>query len=457
MKVKTKLLSVSGLAAVLGAIFLAGCQTEATPENLLKDMCRRTQKTESMIVDIMADIRLSADGDSRETHFDLWMIAVSDPREASIGGTAEQNLSGATSSRDIDIFTKKRWDTYLIYEETNGIWSNREIDTPGFPSDIEHLAAGLESDADRFKVREQLTEINGKECFELTGETDGTLWKGLFDTGLLDPFREAGLTEEEFGEMTFPCTVSIYNGSILPAQISLDMGDALESALGSTEVTEAQCSVEITFAEYDREERVVISPEALESDRIPQQPDIESGRAEWVAAPAEQQGILGDEWDDYTVQINERVLTLPCTVEDLEKADITFADSAQRYHSVQPGCCTAVWFVSEKYETEKIEVTMFNPSGQPASIENCLVAGIYADADYWAGTYINLTLPGDIVVGSKADPVKIYGEPAETYEEERSKEKYLWREADSPYNKCGISIDADSGCVDGVYVMHLEK
>ena len=41
------------------------------------------------------------------------------------------------------------------------------------------------------------------------------------------------------------------------------------------------------------------------------------------AEPAEQSEDLGSDWESYTVQVNDTVVTLPCTIADLEAAGVT--------------------------------------------------------------------------------------------------------------------------------------
>ena len=66
MKKRTKKLTAIGLAAVMTAALLSGCggKTQATPENLLRDMTDKAEKVESTVMNVKFNIKLSSGDDS---------------------------------------------------------------------------------------------------------------------------------------------------------------------------------------------------------------------------------------------------------------------------------------------------------------------------------------------------------------------------------------------------------
>ena len=82
--------------------------------------------------------------------------------------------------------------------------------------------------------------------------------------------------------------------------------------------------VEITYFEYDNIKEIKVPKEALEatkgSDTDKDDQDDDKSAKSKKATPAKQSSELKDNWDSYTVQINDKVLTLPCEIKDLEAA-----------------------------------------------------------------------------------------------------------------------------------------
>ena len=105
-------------------------------------------------------------------------------------------------------------------------------------------------------------------------------------------------------------------------------------------MTISECYVDMTFMEYDTVEEITVPEEAVSSATdsgaaggldLPQDDTYGDGSVVKPAEPAEQNSNLGDSWESYTVQVNNTVLTLPCTVSDLEAAGVNYYGGYDKY------------------------------------------------------------------------------------------------------------------------------
>ena len=97
------------------------------------------------------------------------------------------------------------------------------------------------------------------------------------------------------------------------------------------------------------------------------------------AGPVETSDALGDSWDSYTVQINDTVVTLPCTIAELEAAGVELdREYTPEDYVVNAGEYELAWF--EDAGGDCIMVSMLNPGSEPAEIKDCQVGAISADA-----------------------------------------------------------------------------
>lgn len=181
--------------------------------------------------------------------------------------------------------------------------------------------------------------------------------------------------------------------------------------------------------------------------------DSEDDESELLMEPAEQEDELGDEWDDYTVQINDKLLTLPCRIEDLEAAGLTMAEDELPEDYV----VAAEEYVSAYFEDKKgnyIMVSLVNMTDGKQPAEKCLAGGI-AVMDYSVSKGgLEIVLPGEIKIGTRKDTVlNRYGDTDDFYEGDNV-HTYTWYEEDAAHARCEIEMDAESRLVTSMSIQN---
>lgn len=469
MKRRRKALVAIGLTAAMTTALLGGCGKKATPENLLKDMSERANKADSMVVNLNMEINISDGEDSMGVGLDMDMEAVSDQEIAHATGTMSYEMFGSTFSQDMELYTLQEGDTYVGYVNMDGVWEKTEEDTSAMPVDAEFVGSDLADYAEHFELKDELVEVNGEECYELTGELSGEIYDEMMDADMLSSLTGAGLSEEDITGLSFPCTINIYKESILPAKMTLDMGSAMSSMMEDLGITDVTCVVDMTFLEYDTVDEIVIPDEALDatetddedfglSDLEDMEDTEDTGTDSAPAEGAEQKSELGDKWDDYTVQINDTVITLPCTMEDLENAGLTFdTDYVDEDYMVNKSEYALAYFVDD-YGNE-VMVHMLNNSDKALEIRNCLVGGIDVSDYRLSNSKLTIIFPGGVQIETEEDEVlKAYGEPDSLYEDEEYGNSYTWYESEYSFNnECEVHIDGDSGLVDEITLRNFTE
>lgn len=453
MKTQAKKLAAAGLTAAMSVTMLAACGTKATPENLLRDMSKRAEETESLLANMKIDMDISIGEESMSLSMDLDMEALDEPEMSSAKGEVSIGSGDMDFTTDMETYSEKQGDEYVVYTMMDGVWSVETADSAEMSADMSIVSGDIKKFADKFELSEELTELNGKKCFELTGELDGELLAQVMDEDMLSSFTGLGADEEDLEELIMPCTIDIYKDSILPARIYFDMGESLFPMAEDIGMDKLECTMELTFLEYNEVEEIVIPKEALEApagDDDWWDSDDDGGLGVTPAEPADQSPDLGDTWTDYTVQINDTVITLPCTLEDMEKTGLVMdTEYTPKDYIVNVDEYELAWFADEN--GNEIVVHMVNTSDEPKEVKDCLIGGISID-NYSVGEGgITILFPGGIQIGSDPqDAVDAYGTPDDIYESDGYGDSYTWYGMDSYYNWCEIGTDADSGLVDGM-------
>ena len=113
-----------------------------------------------------------------------------------------------------------------------------------------------------------MTEVEGEECFELTGDIKGDTLTSLMDEEMMSSFGLDVLADEDvMADVTIPCTVEVYKDSILPARLNIDMKEVMESILEESgeDVEVSDYFIEMIYAEYDSVDEITVPDEAKEA------------------------------------------------------------------------------------------------------------------------------------------------------------------------------------------------
>ena len=453
---KQKISVAIGLTAAMAAGLISGCATKATPENLLRDMQKNAEKTESSLLSFKMEMAMGDGTTDISLGMDMNMETTTEPEAAHGKGTVSINMGGIDFSVETETYSVQEDDEYVTYTLIEDQWTKEVTDDGEITGEVESIADNMEEYADQFTLAEDLVTVNDKECFELTGELDGDLFSEMMQTDMTDSLAGYGIDEETLSDMVFPCTIDIYKDSILPARLYFDMKDTMAPAMEDSGVTISECYVDMTFMEYDTVEEITVPEEAVSSATdsgaaggldLPQDDIYGDESVVKPAEPAEQNSNLGDSWESYTVQVNDTVLTLPCTVSDLEAAGVKLdTQYTPSDYIVNAGEYELAWFKADSGAT--IMVDMINTGSEPKEIKDCLVGSVCADAYSMTQGGLTVIFPGGIQVGSpEADLLAAYGEADDVYKDENYGNSYYWYGDDVIASGFNASIDPETGLI----------
>lgn len=455
------------LVGVMLMCLAAGCGKKATPENLLTDMQKKLEDIKSVDGNMMMEMEMSAEGETVSIKMDMDIQALQDDSSGHMKGQAEIKASGSTMATEIEIYQEEVDGEIVSYVMTDGEWAKDSTQSPEELLDDE-MFESIEDMADSFELSKDKVEVNGKKCFELRGSISGESVGNIMESGMMDSMEGADLIDgDALKGSEIPCTIAIYDDSILPAKISIDMKSMMKSMLDGmglegVEIDLSKCYLEIEYREFDKVKKIEIPAEVKEAagDGAASRDDSEdsgdSGDKTSNTEPAAQSGELGDTWNSYTVQVNDKVLTLPCQISDLEAAGFKLDDEyTPRDYVVNADEYELAWFMDAN--GNELMVDMVNMSDSAIELGECLVGGISVeDYDLEEGGAV-LIFPGGVQMGTaKADVFAKYGEADDSYEDGESFDTYTWWDEDSFYKKCEIDFDKETGLVTGMEISCYE-
>ena len=457
---KSNKVMAAALAGAMTVALLSGCATRATPENLLRDMEKNAEKTESALLNFTMSVVMSDESEEAGFSMDMDMESTTEPEASHGKGTVSLDMSGMSFEVEAEMYSVEEDDQYVTYTMMEDQWTREVSDAKEITGEVDGIAESMAEYADQFTLAEELVTVNDQDCFELTGELDGDIFSEIMQTDMIDSLGDYGIDGEMFSGRAFPCTIDIYKDSILPARIYFDMADTLAHLFEGVDVNVTECYVDVTFMEYDSVGEITVPDEAVSqavdiTDESLDLPADDSGLYEsdvTPAEPVETDEALGDSWESYTVQINDTVITLPCSMSDLEAAGVTLdTEYTPEDYVVNAGEFELAWF--EDTSGDSIMVDMTNTGEEAAAIRDCQVSSICADAYSLSNGSLKVIFPGGIQIGStEGDLLEAYGEPDDTYEDEEYGNSHFWYGDGSYMSSCNASITPDSGLVEMITI-----
>lgn len=448
MKKKLKNVWLLGLVLLTAALVAGGCGKKATPENLLADMDKNSKEVKSVSSNMKLAAELGDDTDTLALNLDADITATKKPEASHIKGKVGIKFGSTDFGTDMEVYQVKEKDEIISYTYIQDQWTKQTVDSEENVLD-EGMYEGFKKAYKSFELKKDLVKVNDKKCYELTGKVDGGLLSGIIDQDMLDSVTSGiDLDADGMKDAKIPCVIDIYQDSILPARIYIDMKDVLGKLMGDEyeglEVDEYY--VELTYNEYDKADEIKVPKKAKEAADAGGGLDWDSGdddNGKAKTAPAKQSKELGDKWDSYTVQIGEKVVTLPCSISDLEAAGLALdTEDTPGDTAVEADDYVLAYFVDKN--GNEVMVDLINTSGEAKKAEECLVGGISVDEYGLSEGGLSILFPGGIAVGTAKDDVLAkYGETEDTYEGD-SLHMFTWSDESSYFSQCEIDIDPET-------------
>lgn len=452
----------TGIVCVMTTVLFSGCATKATPENLLRDMEKNAEKTKSAMMNMKMSMEMSSDSGDISMEIDMDMESTASPEASHAIGKVSAGMSGMNFDVELETYSVTEGEEYATYTLMEDQWTREVSDAEELADEVDRITENMAEYADRFELSESPVTVNDQDCYELTGELDGDLIGDMMQTDMMDDFSGYDIDESVFSNMVFPCRIAIYQDSILPARVYVDMTDTFTSLMEDAGISISECYMDITFMEYDTVDEITVPEEALSEAIDVDDAGDGSGLSDddgslyssevKPAEPVEPDSALGDDWTSYTVQVNETVISFPCSADQLEEAGLKLdTEYTPEDYMVNAGEYELAWFMDESGDS--IMVDMVNTGTEAKEIKDCQVGTIYADAHSMINGSLKVIFPGGIQIGSSEEELlSACGDPDDSYDDDEYGSSYFWYGDDSFASSCNVSITPDTGLVESVSV-----
>lgn len=267
MRGNTRKIIAAIIMLVMTATLVVGCGKKATPENLFKDMGKNLEKTKSVSSNMKIEASLSDGTSTIGLSMDMDMDSTKKPEAAYGKGKVKMMVGGSDIGMDMELYQVEENDETITYMNAVDQWTRSEVDEEESMTDPEFVE-DFSDMADAFRLSEELSKVNDKECFELVGKIKGEDLKEAIDGDMLDGLGLGeALDTKKLKDVQIPCTIDVYKDEILPARIYIDLKDVVAKLTGDSEsgALAENYYVEMTYMEYNKVKEIMVPDEVKSS------------------------------------------------------------------------------------------------------------------------------------------------------------------------------------------------
>lgn len=429
------------LLSSAAVLFLPGCSQKDSPKRLLADMAKSLENVESVSSSMNVTADMDVGTETVAVGVSMDMESMLDPEISHGTGNMSFEMYGMNFDMDLETYSVKEDEEYEVYTKLNDEWSKTSAETNEDAFNPE-MFRELRSQAKRFELAKDPDAVNGEAVYEMAGDINGDIFLGVMEQSVSNALGQLpDMDEDKLSETKIPCSFYIYKESMLPAKIYVDMKDVMAALTADSEETVniSECSLDITFTDYNSIDGITVPKEALEAEST----DVDNSVSSEETEPAEQGGVLGTDWKSYTVQLNDTVVTLPCTIADIEAAGLTLdREETPEDMTVNAGEYLTAYFYDES--GCMITADIINSGTDTKKVGECLISGITVDTSMLTGGTLNVTFPGQIQLGDGLDKVlKAYGEADDIYGGD-VEDLYFWYAGEDHQIECEMDIQGET-------------
>ena len=495
---KKKLLRIGAMIAVMAGLVLGamGCGKEVTPQSLLDDMEEKIAKENNFSLNMLMECIMSGEIQEGTTmdltmDIDLDMEVVSDPESMHGKGTISLGVLGMSQNMDMEMYMVQEDGDYVMYTGMTGAtgdmldsdvqgpeWTREVLEKEDITSGYD--VSGFSEFADAFELEEDLETVNDEDCYVLSGNVSGESLEGILEASMAAMDSAGEMFDSlDADDIELPIKLYLSKSTGLPVQMTMDMADLMTQAMQSeADMTCSKCDYTMTYTGFGDVDDIEVPDDVKEaagnSDNDDSDDDMSDffesseeetepeSKVETDGVPltgVEQTGELGTNWDSYSVQINGKVLNLPCTYEEFMSQgfymdtddDFLGEDDVVNANDYELGF---VYADPDSYDY--ISVCFYNNSDQPKKVSECLIGGIEVDKYFVESSGMDIVFPGGIKVGSTPDDLTAaYGESMEK-NVGSDLDRYGWLDLDSYYKYLDVTVENETNLIYSIELSNMD-
>lgn len=265
---KKRVMLGAGLCLAI-SVMISGCG-KVTAEKLLAEATENSRKASSVAGDMEMNMGMEVGQGGFSIGLELGMSgdfeATNEPAAFHMDGT--MNMSLLNMSFDMESYSMYEGEKVTSYTKVADTWTKiegeRDAETAKNSSMLPVFHDGM-----NLTLAEEMEKVNDQDSYVITTTLTGDDLKGMMESsGEMLDMDEIDMEKADFTEVSADVVMKIYEKSKLPAAMSVEFTEGLESLMDTEEEASAKLNklnVTLNFKEYNTVDKIEVPQEALDA------------------------------------------------------------------------------------------------------------------------------------------------------------------------------------------------
>ena len=243
---------------------VTGCNKNDEAISLLHKSAEKFHEADSVRTKIEVDTLFETVSNTTGTKMYLELENTTDPLSGHAVGYSVFERDGFSTGGVVEIYQVSEGEENVTYSRVNDIWTKEKGNNEAGSNEVRSEFLDPDEKPEKFKLKPDITEIEGMETYELTGYMSGKDVMNIFDISAVSGLSGIeDLDIKKLNRTQIPVMINIYKDSALPAKIYVDMTDVLDEIYKDMEenTTVSNFTITVKYEDYGSIEPILVPEE----------------------------------------------------------------------------------------------------------------------------------------------------------------------------------------------------
>ena len=249
------------------ALMLSACTKDDEATSMLKVSSEKFRQVDSVKTEIDIDTLFETVSDSTGIKMIFLMENTTDPLAGHAVGFSVFDIAGYHTAGEVEVYQLEEDGETVTYSRVNDMWIKENGDNSGNTTGIKSGFLNPDKKQKKFVLKEDLVDIEGKKCHELSGEMKGADAMDIFDIRVVNDLAGIETPDiEDIKKADVPFVIYIEEETNLPARIYIDITDVLNDLYKDMEenTTVSKFTIIIDYDEYNSVLPIMVPEEVMQ-------------------------------------------------------------------------------------------------------------------------------------------------------------------------------------------------
>ena len=247
-------------------LMLSACAKDDEATSMLKSSSEKFRQVASVKTEISVDTLFETVSDSTGIKMIFLMENTTDPLAGHAIGYSVFDIAGYHTTGEVEVYQLEEEGETVTYSRVNDKWIKETGDNNSSSAGIKSGFIDPDKKQKKFTLKDGLVDIDGKMCYELSGDMKGADAMDIFDIRIVNELADIETPDfDDIKKADVPFVIYIEEESNLPTRIYIDVTDVLNDLYADMEenTTVSKFTIIIDYDEYNNVLPIMVPEEVI--------------------------------------------------------------------------------------------------------------------------------------------------------------------------------------------------